>query len=344
MSLGPKSHIVVAGAGSVGCYLGGCLAAAGRDVTLLLRPRLLEPIGRSGLQIRDLNRDTRSVPPTALAVVTDASAALKGADLILVAVKCRSTAEMGQLIAAHAPKNVVVVSLQNGVRNLGLLADVLGLERRLVGGMVPFNVVQKVEGETIPNFLRASSGTIRIGTGVPGLRDLLDVQGAPVAEISNIEAVLWGKLLINLNNALNALSDLPLAAELADRQWRILLSKQMREGLAALKAAGVKPGRVEGVTPRLMALVLRLPDWVFKLLAGRTLAVSLEARSSMWEDLEAGRPTEIDYIQGEIVKTAAKVGLSAPVTERVMQLIKQAERACRGSPGLLPMAIASDVL
>lgn len=344
MSLGPKSRIIVAGAGSVGCYLGGCLAAAGRDVTLLLRPRLLEVIAPSGLQIRDLNGKTRSVPPSALALVADASMALKSADLILVTVKCRSTAEMGKFIAAHAPESVVVVSLQNGVANLRVLADVLGPARRLLGGMVPFNVVQRVEGEAVPNFRRGSRGTIRIATGVPGLRDLLDVEGAPVAEISNIEAVLWGKLLINLNNALNALSDLPLAAELADRQWRILLSNQMREGLAALKAAGVKPGRVEGVTPMLMPLVLRLPDWLFKLLAGRTLAVLSEARSSMWEDLEAGRPTEIDYIQGEIVKTAAKVGLSAPVTERVMQLIKQAERARRGSPGLLPMAVASGVL
>jgi 2-dehydropantoate 2-reductase len=343
MSLSPKSRIVVAGAGSVGCYLGGCLAVAGRDVTLLLRPRLLEVIAPSGLQICDLNGNTRSVPPSVLALVADARTALKRADLVMITVKCRSTAEMGKLVAAHAPKNVTVVSLQNGVHNLGVLADVLGPERRLVGGMVPFNVVQKVEGETIPNFLRGSSGTIRIGTSVPGLRDLLNVQGAPVAEVSNIEAVLWGKLLINLNNALNALSDLPLAAELADRQWRILLSKQMREGLAALKAAGIKPGRVEGVTPGLMSLVLRLPDRLFKLLAGRTLAISPEARSSMWEDLEAGRPTEIDYVQGEIVKTAAKVGLSAPVTERVMQLIKQAERARRGSPGLLPMAVASCV-
>jgi 2-dehydropantoate 2-reductase len=340
MTLSPKSCIIVAGAGSVGCYLGGCLAAAGRNVTLLLRQRLVEAIARSGLQVTDLDGSSRSAPPSALALATDASTALKGADLILVTVKCGATAEMGQLIARHAPENVVVVSLQNGIGNVRVLAEVLGPARRVVAGMVPFNVVQTLGGEAAPKFHRASSGTIRIGTGVPGLRDMLDVEGAPVVETPNIEGVLWGKLLINLNNALNALSDLPLAAELADRRWRILLSDQMREGLAALKAAGIKPGRVEGVHPRLIAFALRFPDTLFRLVARRMLAVSPEARSSMWEDLETSRRTEIDYIQGEIVRTAARVGRSAPLTERVMHLIKEAEGACRGSPGLRPAVVA----
>ena len=332
MTLNPKSRIVVAGAGSVGCYLGGCHAAAGRNVTLLLRQRLFEAIAQSGLQVTDLDGRSRSVPPSALALGTDASTALEGADLILVTVKCGATAEMGELIARYAPENVVVVSLQNGIGNVRVLAEILGPARRVVAGMVPFNVVQTLGSEAAPKFHRASSGTIRIGTGVAGLRDVLDVEGAPVAEDPNIEAILWGKLLVNLNNALNALSDLPLAAELADRRWRILLSDQMREGLAALKATGIKPGSVEGVHPRLIALALRLPNTLFRLVARRMLAVSPEARSSMWEDLKAGRRTEIDYIQGEIVRTAAKVGRPAPVTERVMHLIKEAERACRGSP------------
>jgi 2-dehydropantoate 2-reductase len=340
MTLGPKSHIVVAGAGTVGCYLGGCLAAAGRKVTLLLRQRLVETIARSGLQVTELDGSRRRVPPSALTVATDASTALKGADLILVTVKCGATTEMSELIALHAPENVVVVSLQNGIGNVRVLAEALGPARRVVAGMVPFNVVQTLDAEAAPKFHRASSGTIRIGTDVPGLRDMLDVEGAPVAENKNIEGVLWGKLLINLNNALNALSDLPLAAELADRRWRILLSDQMREGLAALEAAGIKPGRIEGVHPRLIALALRFPDALFRLVARRMLAVSPEARSSMWEDLKAGRRTEIDYIQGEIARTAARVGRSAPVTERVMYLIKEAERACRGSPGLRPAALA----
>jgi 2-dehydropantoate 2-reductase len=340
MTLSPTSRIVVAGAGSIGCYLGGCLAAAGRNVTLLLRQRLVEVIAPSGLRVINVDGISRSVPPSALTLGTDASTALKGADFILVTVKCGATAEMAELIARHAPENVVVVSLQNGIDNGRVLAEVLGPARRVVEGMVPFNVVQTLGGEAAPKFHRASSGTIRIGTGIPGLRDILDVQGAPVAENPDIESVLWGKLLINLNNALNALSDLPLAAELADRRWRILLSDQMREGLAALEGARIKPGRVEGVHPRLIVFALRFPDTLFRLVARRMLAVALEARSSMWEDLEARRRTEIDYIQGEIIRTAARVGISAPVTARVMQLIKDAETACRGSPGLNPAAVA----
>ena len=118
--------------------------------------------------------------------------------------------------------------------------------------------------------------------------------------------VQWGKLLLNLNNALNALSGLPLATQLADRRWRLLLAAQIEEALAVLKAAGIAPARIEGVPPRLIPSILRLPDWLFRLVARRMLAIDPAARSSMWEDLAARRPTEIDYLQGAILALADK--------------------------------------
>ena len=71
---------------------------------------------------------------------------------------------------------------------------------------------------------------------MPGLRYALNVPGASVAEHADMAGVLWGKLILNLNNALNALSGVPLAAELADRRWRVLLAAQIDEALAVLKA------------------------------------------------------------------------------------------------------------
>jgi 2-dehydropantoate 2-reductase len=208
--------------------------------------------------------------------------------------------------------------------------------------MVPFNVVQRLDSGEAPRFHRASSGTIQIGGGTEGLRDLLDVPGAAVAEHGHMSALLWGKLLVNLNNALNALSDLPLAEQLSDRRWRLLLAGQMREGLAVLKAAGIKAARIEGVHPRLIAFALARRDRVFKLVARRMLAVDPEARSSMWEDLKARRPTEIDYIQGKIVSLAQASGRPVPLNRRVIELIKQAESAGRGSPHLGPEAVAGE--
>ena len=205
--------------------------------------------------------------------------------------------------------------------------------------MVPFNVVQRRENGDAPHVHRATSGTIQIESGVAGLRAVLDVPGLPFAEHGDIDAALWGKLLINLNNALNALSDLPLLEQLGDRRWRLLIARQMEEGLAVLRAAGIRPAPVEGLPPRLVAFALRLPDALFKLAARSMMAIDSKARSSMWEDLTARRPTEIDHIQGAIVRLAEPHGVAAPLNRRVIALVKQAEKAGQGSPALTPEAV-----
>lgn len=341
MAIDGTSHIVVAGAGSIGCYVGGCLTLAGRQVTLLLRPALADAIARHGMRISDLDGADRTLPAPALTLATEPGAALAGAEIVLVTVKSGATAAMAGLVARHAPADAVVVSLQNGVGNLDALHTHLVATQRAVAGMVPFNVVQtRGKGER-PRFHRATSGTMLIAAGIPGLREALDVPGAAVAEHADMTAVLWSKLLLNLNNALNALCDQPLATELADRRWRVLLAAQIAEALAVLKAANVDPARIESVPPRAIPRILRLPDWLFPLVARRMLAIDPQARSSMWEDLQLRRPTEIDYLQGAILVLAEKAGVAAPVTERVLRLVKGAESAGAGSPGLQPAQVAS---
>ncbi len=334
------SRIVVAGAGSIGCYVGGCLALAGRNVTLLLRPILAQAIAQNGLRISDLDGTDRALPPIALALATDPSRALAGARIILVTVKSGATVEMADLIARHAPPDAAVVSLQNGVGNLDVLRARLGASSNLIPGMVPFNVVQTRNGSQRPRFHRATSGTMLIAPGVPGLRDALDVPGATLAEHPDMTGVMWGKLILNLNNALNALAGVPLAVELADRRWRVVLAAQIEEALAVLKAARIRPAGVEGVPPRVIPFILRLPDALFRLVARRMLAVDPAARSSMWEDLLRGRATEIDYLQGAILALASKVGVATPMTQRINRLIKEAEGAHAGSPGLQPSQVA----
>jgi 2-dehydropantoate 2-reductase len=339
MSFARDTPITVAGAGSVGCYVGALLAAAGRNVTLLSRAALTEAIAQHGVRVSDLEGSDKTVPPTGLTPSADASAALRGAKIVLVTVKSRDTEDMATLIKAYTPKDAIVVSLQNGVENALVLRRILGPKRRVVAAMVPFNVVQTRTPGEAPRFHRATSGVIRIQTGVEGLRKLLNVRGARVAEHEDIEAVLWGKLLVNLNNALNALSDLPLHRQLGDRRWRRLISRQMREGLRVLRAAEIKPAPIEGVPPRLMAFALRLPDALFRLVARGMLSVDKNARSSMWEDLRLGRPTEIDHLQGQIVRLATGHGIPAPLNRRVLELVKQAEMAQKGSPALPPEAV-----
>src|SRR5262245_58262618 len=155
-------RIVVAGAGSIGCYVGGCLALAGRNVTLLLRPILADDISRYGLRISDLDGSDTVLAPSALQLSSDPGFALAAAQVVLVAVKSGATEEMAKLIARHAPADAVVVSLQNGVGNRDVLTQQLGMGRTVVSGMVPFNVVPSRRQGQPPRFHRATSGTILI--------------------------------------------------------------------------------------------------------------------------------------------------------------------------------------
>ncbi|MFV3073909.1 2-dehydropantoate 2-reductase [Niveispirillum fermenti] len=330
-------RILIAGAGSVGTYAGGCLAHAGRPITLLGRPSLMDRITAGGLHVSDLEgRHHHIAAGPGLRPETDPAAAMRDAGLILVTVKCADTAAMGRLIADHAPSDTTVISLQNGVGNAALLAEPLGHDR-VVAGMVPFNIVQLADGR----FHRGTDGAVMVAAGHAGLRAELDVPGLPVVESADMDSVLWGKLLINLNNALNALSGLPLAEQLGLRPWRLLLAEQQREALRALAAAGIRPARLGPLRPGLLPHVLRLPDPLFRLLARRMLSIDPLARSSMWEDLERRRPTEIDRLQGAIVALAGRHSLSAPVNARVRDLVRQAEAAGTGSPGLPPDAVGA---
>jgi 2-dehydropantoate 2-reductase len=332
----PEKTIVIAGAGSIGCYVGGCLVLAGRKVVFLARPRVAEALLKGGLRVTDLDGRDRSLKPDALSVTADPATALADADVILVTVKSGATEEMAALIAADARPDAVVVSLQNGVDNADRLrAGLAG--RTVLAGMVPFNVVQSAEGETPLRVHRASDGKVMIEEG--GLAGLLDVEGLAVESHGDMKAVQWGKLLINLNNALVALSGLPLATELADRRWRRILAGQIDEALAAMKASHVASARIGGLRPSLLPKLLRLPDWLFKLIARRMLAIGPQARSSMWDDLQRGRPTEIGELQGAVLSLAEKAGTPAPLLKRVTALVREAELKKRGSPGLTPEAV-----
>jgi 2-dehydropantoate 2-reductase len=155
--------------------------------------------------------------------------------------------------------------------------------------------------------------------------------------------VQWGKLLLNLNNALSALSDMPLRTQVSNREWRRLLADQMAEGLAALKAAGIAPVSSTPIPAGWTPAMLRLPDPVFNAILGRTMKIDPEARSSMWQDLKLGRTTEIDYLQGAIIALAERHGVSVPLSRRIVALIRDAEVAGKGPPRLTPQQIRNNV-
>ena len=327
------AQIVVAGAGTIGCFVGGLLARAGRRVSFLGRPRMVEELQSCGLHLTDFSGLDEQIRAASLSVTAD-PAALRDARLVLVTVKSGATAEMAGEIAAQASPDTVVLSLQNGVDNPAVLRGELH-GRPVLAGVVAFNVVHIGEGR----FHRATSGQMVIEAGRPDVVARMSVPGLDIEASGNMVGVQWGKLLLNLNNALNALSDLPLRQQMENREWRRLFADQMAEGLAVLKAAGIEPVAATAVPPGYVPAVLRLPDGLFRMAASRMLKIDPEARSSMWEDFIRRRPTEVDYLQGAIARLAERHGVAAPLSKRIVALVKRAEAAGAGSPGLTPQQI-----
>lgn len=332
-----RARIVVAGAGAIGQYVGIKLAAAGRSVAFLGRKTLAEAARKDGLVATAVKGAEARVAPGAAAMSED-PAILAEADVILVAVKSRDTEAMAREIAAHAPKTAVVVSLQNGLRNVERLRDGLpGWDVR--AGMVPFNVVMRAPG-VVHRGTGGASGDLSIEAGRrAGVGAALTVKGMRTHEHQDLTGVQWTKLLINQNNALNALSGLSLYDELSDRGWRALFAACVEEGLAEARAERVKLAPFDGPSPKRLPRILRLPNWAFRIVMALTMGVDREAGSSMQDDLKRMRLTEIDDLQGEISRRAHARGARAPTCAAVAILIREAEAAGEGPPKLTPARV-----
>src|ERR1700750_2847012 len=163
--------IGIAGAGSIGCFVGGMAAAAAGRVALLARPRVIQQIEVGGLRLTSFEGFDRTIASSEL-TLSDDPAIFGDAGVVLVTVKSADTAGMADIIARHAPADAVVVSLQNGIGNVGVLRERLP-GRRVLAGMVPFNVISACEGR----FHRSTSGDIVIEQDDDGTAARLSVPG-----------------------------------------------------------------------------------------------------------------------------------------------------------------------
>jgi len=317
--------ICVYGAGSIGCYVGGRLAATGSTVTFVGRESLAGPVRTHGLRLTDWQGASLQVPPSALRFATDPAAA-SGADLVLVTVKSAATEAAGRELARVLAPTVLIASFQNGLHNAEELRRCLP-GWTVLTGMVQFNVVNRGEGR----FHHGSEGLLEIERHerLQPFLPAFECAGLPLALHDRMEPVQWAKLVLNLNNPINALSNLPLKEQLSQRPYRRCVALAQDEALGLLAAAGIAPAKLTPLPPRWIPTALRLPDAIFTRVAGRMLAIDPQARSSMWEDLQAGRRTEVDYLNGEIVQLARYLGRTAPVNARLVALMRDAESGGR---------------
>ena len=313
-------HFIVVGAGAIGCYVGGRLAAGGQQVTLVGRPAILGEIAVYGLTVSDMDGFSTCVSASRLRFAASVSEVDGGAKpVILLCVKGGATAQAAAEVGAAFGVGTPVISLQNGIDNVQRIRDVAP-HLEVIAGMVPYNVVLSSPAKVH----RATTGHLRIGASALSAQVAARcaVAGLPTEVVSNMQAVQWGKLLLNLNNPVNALSDLPLRVELMDRDYRVVLAALQCEALRALDAAGITPAKVASAPPRLLPKILRLPDLLFKLVAARMLRIDPLARSSMWDDLQKGRTTEIDDLCGAVMRLAQQHGTAAPANNKLLTLVQ----------------------
>lgn len=327
----------VMGAGSIGCFVGGKLAGRKTDVVFVGRERLAREIESHGFTLEDLGEDTVTVAPKDVRFETSPDA-LAECNIVLCCVKSGATTETADELRAILKPRCVVVSLQNGVRNAEELRARLP-DQVILAGIVNFNVLSKGHGV----FRRATTGPLLIEALEESaisdeLTTALTRAGFEVErpQREKMKALQWSKLLINLNNAISALSDAPTKELVLSAGYRRVLSAVIFESLDVLKAAGIKPAKLGPVPIPLLAAALRLPTPLVRLVARAQLKIDPEARSSMWEDLTSGRPTEIEWINGEVVRLADSTGTPAPLNRRLVAMVQAAEKAKKGSPKLSP--------
>ena len=310
------------GAGAIGASVGIRLSAAGVPVAMVARPSLVKV--RDQLVSRGLDGTEHRPGPD---LVLDEDPAILGdVDLCLLTVKSRDTSAAATTLGAVLPEHTAVLSLQNGLRNPQRLRD--ALPHAVAGGMVSYNVVRPEPGR----FVQATKGPILVGalTGAAGehLTNLARAAasvGIPLDVRGDIDDVMAGKLLLNLNNGVCAVTGVTIAQSLQQRTLRWCFARLMREGLAVLRAAGLRPRSIVGLPPGAIARLLTLPNAIVLRVAKSLVAVDPAAKSSTLQDLEAGKPTEIDDLCGEIVARAAEAGVAAPANALVTETVHALE-------------------
>ena len=331
--------VLVMGAGSVGCFVGGLTQLAGVPVHFVGRPRVLAALRKQGLHLTDQDGLDRHIAPLQLRLHEEPPAGLKP-DLVLLCVKSGATAQAATTLGLTLPIGTPVVSLQNGLGNAALARAAVP-QLHWHAGMVPYNIAELSAG----HYHRGTGGALA-AEAAPEDTALLAWQTA-LARIgmrlnlhADLAPVQWGKLLLNLNNPVNALSGRPLREELLQRGYRRVFAALQQEALDLLDAAGQPVAQLTKLPPRRLLALLRMPNLVFRLAAARMLRIDAKARSSMADDLAQGRTTEIDALCGEIVRLAQSQRRSAPLNARMQGLVEAwPQRRRPYSPGELLQAL-----
>jgi 2-dehydropantoate 2-reductase len=291
--------IAVMGAGAVGCYYGAMLARAGHEVTLIGRPRHVEAVRRDGLLLE--RSDFKARVPVKASTRADA---VRGAGLALFCVKSTDTESAGADLAPHLDAGALVLSLQNGVDNAERL------QARLRQRVAPAVVYVAAEMAGDGHVRHHGRGELVVSPEVatPELSAAFAAAGVPLQSSDNVAGALWAKLIVNCAyNALSAVARLPYGRLVQVEGVGAVMRAVVDECLAVARAAGVAVPGDAHETVRGIA---------------RTMPTQY---SSTAQDLAGGKRTEIDHLNGYVLRRGEALGVATPVNRALHAMVKAIE-------------------
>jgi len=316
MGADTSDRVAVLGAGAVGCYFGGMLARAGHKVTLIGRPVHVEAFRKSGLHFEGLKFDEQ-VPVEAS---TEASA-VRGARLVLFCVKSTDTEQAAAQIAPHLAADAIVLNLQNGVDNTERI------QAKVSQPVIPAVVYAATEMKGPGHLKHHGRGDLVIGSlngnvsaeVLQNLKARFEKASIPVQVSDNVSSELWAKLVANCAyNALSAITQLPYGRMIDGIGVRDVMRDVVEEALAVAKASGVQ------MPPDVLARTYKIAQ-----------AMPTQ-HSSTAQDLARGKPSEIDHLNGYVVRRGEALGIATPANRALHALVKLLEAKLPRPPASRP--------
>ena len=300
-------RIAVMGAGAVGCYYGGMLARAGHEVVLVGRPQHVEAVQRDGLFL-----DTQSFQAHVPMLASTDASGVRDAKVVLCCVKSTDTASAATAMAPHLSREAIVLSLQNGVDNAERLQALLGRE------VWPAVVYVATEMAGPGHVKHHGRGELVIGPSPAGaeLERLFTDAGIPVQISDNVVGALWAKLILNCAyNALSAITQLPYGRLVARDGVEDVMRDAVQECLDLAWAEGITvPG----------------DSWAAVQRIAQTMPTQF---SSTAQDLARGKRSEIDHLNGFVLRRGKALGVATPVNRVLYSLVKLLEERAAADIG-----------
>jgi 2-dehydropantoate 2-reductase len=317
------ARIAIVGAGAIGSVLGALLARAGEDTTLIGRQDHVTAIQKDGLSVDG-----------ALGEFTVQIAATERLDfrpdLVLLAVKSQDVRTACQAIRPLA-EDAPVVTMQNGIRSDEIVVSILG-HRNIIGCVVYFNGRFLEPGHVtygLAGSLLIGEAFTENGDRVQEIASLLG-RAIKVELYDNIQGARWTKLLVNsVGNWMDATTGLSLRVCMEYPLLKRLGALILKEGLSVVEKAGVQLEPLPGFSVAALKTTARAPLPIASAVLGMALGSgrTADAVTSTLQSIRRGKFTEIDYLNGELVKLGQELGIPTPCNARVVELVHRVEEA-----------------